>query len=78
MSRVLQWLQQPTSVAGISAVLGTGSALALHQISAAQAIPLLVAAIISIALPDNAGAKDEAESLARSLIATSVQTPEKK
>jgi hypothetical protein len=78
MRRVLQWLQQPTSVAGISAVIGTGSAVALHQISVAQAIPLLAAAIVSIALPDNAGAKSEAESLARSIITASLQTPEKK
>ncbi len=77
MQKVLQWLQQPSSVAGLSAIIGTGSALALHQIGLMQAAPLLAAAIVSIALPDNTAAKGAAEMLARELVSTMTKAQEK-
>jgi hypothetical protein len=69
MKRVLAWLQQPTSVAGLSAISGTIAAVVLHQIDVAHAVPLLAAAIVSILLPDNAGARGAAEMLTRELVA---------
>jgi uncharacterized membrane protein YfcA len=67
MQTVLAWLRQPTSVAGISALFGTLLALASQQLDWAQAVPLIAGALISIALPDNAGAKANATSLARAI-----------
>ena len=68
MTKVLLWLRQPTSVAGLSALVGIFSALVLHQIDFVQAAPLLAGALASIALPDNAGAKATAEALARKAV----------
>ena len=67
MTRVLQWLQQPTSVAGLSTIIGTLAALLLREIDVAQAAPLLAGACASILLPDNANARNEAADLARAL-----------
>ncbi len=64
MSRLLAWLRQPTSVAGLSALCGTFLALLTHELTWAQATPLIAGALTSIILPDNAGAKANAESLA--------------
>jgi len=74
MKKVLLWLQQPTSVAGLSAIVGTVLAVVLHQIDSAHAVPLIAAAIVSIVLPDNAAAKNSAELLARGLAAKLSQT----
>lgn len=52
---VFMWARQPTTIAGISAVLGTLSALVAHQVTWPQAVPLLVGAVVSIILPDHAG-----------------------
>jgi hypothetical protein len=70
MKKVYLWIQQPTSVAGFAAAFGTLSAVFSHQISWAQAGPLLAGAIMSIALPDNAGAKASAEAMAGGIVAT--------
>jgi hypothetical protein len=64
MLKLRSWARQPTTVAGFSAMLGTLCALVLHQVPWTQAVPLLVGAITSMLLPDNAGAKQEAEALA--------------
>jgi hypothetical protein len=64
MSGLRVWARQPTTVAGFSAMLGTLCALLLHQVQWTQAVPLLVGAVTSMVLPDNVGAKQEAEALA--------------
>jgi hypothetical protein len=69
MKALVAWAQQPTSVAGLSAVFGTLSAVVLHQISWVQAAPLLAGAIVSIALPDNTVAKADAEALTETVLA---------
>ncbi len=71
------WLQQPSSVAGIAAILGTLSALLTHQLNWAQAAPLLAGAVASIVLPDNSAAKAEAETLVRGLAGHIVDNTEK-
>lgn len=68
MNYVLRWLQQPTSVAGMATIFGTFSAVLMHQVTAAQAVPLLVGSLISLVLPDNAGAKASASALASSIV----------
>jgi hypothetical protein len=72
MRNVQAWLRQPSSVAGISALLGTLTALVSHQLGWVQALPLFAGALTAIALPDNAVAKTDAVSLA-SAIATEIQ-----
>ena len=63
------WMQQPTTVAGVSALLGTFVALAMHQVTWAQAVPLLAGAAASAILPDNSGAKQQAQLLAGTMVA---------
>jgi hypothetical protein len=70
MKRFCAWVQQPTSVAGLAAVFGTLSAVLSHQISWAQAGPLLAGGIMSVALPDNSGAKTSVEAAAGAIVAT--------
>jgi hypothetical protein len=65
---LIGWFQQPSSVVGVSALLGVFAALVSHQISWAQAVPLIAGAAASIALPDNASAKSNAEALAGALV----------
>jgi len=72
MKSLVAWLQQPTSVAGISALLGTLAALGLNEMNWAQALPLLAGSIVSIALPDNSGAKADAVDLVQNLLKQSV------
>jgi len=69
MSDLRAWARQPTTVAGFSAMLGTLCALLLHQLPWTQAVPLVVGAVTSMVLPDNAGAKQEAEALATDAVA---------
>ena len=61
MSAWRLWIQQPTTVAGLSTVFGTAVGLALQQMDWRQAVPLLVGAAVSIVLPDNTGAKQQAD-----------------
>ena len=63
------WMHQPTTVAGISAVLGTFVALLMHQVTWAQAVPLFAGAAVSAILPDNSGAKQQAQLLAGTMVA---------
>jgi hypothetical protein len=65
---LVAWLRQPTSVAGLSAIMATISGLATHQLSITQALPLLVGGVVSIVLPDNTAAKSDAESLTGELL----------
>ena len=69
MNSLNAWARQPTTVAGFSALLGTVCALALHQIQWPAAVPLLVGAMTSMVLPDNANAKQQAEALAAAAVA---------
>jgi hypothetical protein len=74
---ILAWLRQPTSVVGASAILGTISALMTAQLSWAQAVPLLVGAVASIAFPDSSDAKASAESLAGAVMTQLTNTKDK-
>jgi len=71
------WVRQPTTVAGISAALGTLVGLVLQQLSWGQAIPLLAGAVMSILLPDNTAAKAQAETLAATLAQKVIATGDK-
>lgn len=57
MKKLVAWMRQPTTVAGLSALSGTAVALLGAQMSWQSSLPLLVASFVGIVLPDNAGAK---------------------
>ena len=78
MVRFYTWIQQPTSVAGIAAAFGTLSAVLSHQISWAQAGPLLAGAIMSVALPDNSGSRSTTEAAAGAFVATTTNERDSK
>jgi hypothetical protein len=69
MEKVSAWIRQPTTVAGISALLGTAVALVLGQMSLTAAIPLLTGAAISMVLPDNSLARQQATAVAQDIVA---------
>jgi hypothetical protein len=68
MKRFTTWVRQPTTVAGISALFGTIVALALQQMGWAEAVPLLTGAAISMILPDNTAAKQQAVTVAAEIV----------
>lgn len=53
MKSILNWLKQPSSVAGLATLFGTLSALLLHQMTPAQGLSVIVGSVVSILLPDN-------------------------
>ena len=69
MTNLRSWIQQPTTVAGISAMLGTLVAALMHQVTWMQAIPLLAGAAVSAILPGNRSAKQQAELLTGTMVA---------
>ncbi len=68
MQKLRHWAREPTSVAGFATILGTCTAMLSHQLTWAQAIPLMIGALVSIALPDNTGARAGAVALASALV----------
>jgi hypothetical protein len=65
---ILIWLQQPSSVAGISAMAGAVSGILAGQLTWAQAVPVLIGGAVAIALPDNTVAKTGATALAADVV----------
>ena len=63
MNRLIGWVKQPTTVAGLSTLSGTAAAVLGAQMSWQSSLPLLVGSIVSIMLPDNSGAKVAIEHL---------------
>ncbi len=68
MEDLRTWLRQPTTVAGISALIATVSALLMNQIGWVQAVPILVGSAVSMLLPDNTAAHEQAQQLASEVI----------
>lgn len=68
MRFVVAWLRQPSSVAGVAAVLGTVSGLLAGQVTVSQAVPLLVGAAASILLPDNTQAVTTVRAAAQAIV----------
>ena len=68
MSKLSIWLRQPTTVAGISTFFGTVVALFLKQMSLVEAAPLLAGGFMSIVLPDNTAAKQQAVDLVKDVV----------
>lgn len=53
MSSFTSWLRQPTTIAGISGMLGALAAVLQGQMTWHQATPVLLSAAVAIAVPDN-------------------------
>ena len=70
MEDLRAWLRQPTTIAGVSALIATLSALLIKQIAWPQAIPILVGSAVSMLLPDNTDARQQAQQIAGELVAT--------
>jgi hypothetical protein len=68
MQNLRAWARQPTTVAGFSALIAAISAVVLKQLSWAQAIPVVAGALMSMVLPDNTGAQQQASGLATELV----------
>lgn len=68
LAKLKVWFAQVSSVLGASGATGVLAALAAHQITWNQAIPLLVGCAVSVLLPDNTAAKTDAEALATATV----------
>ena len=77
MNGIRSWAREPTSVAGFATVFGTLTALLSQQLTWEQAIPLFVGAVVSLALPDNTGARSGAVALASAVVTTIATEKEK-
>lgn len=73
MEDLRAWARQPTTIAGISAVIATLSALALSQLTWPQAVPVLVGAVTSMLLPDNTDVRRQAQQLASDVVSSLTQ-----
>ena len=73
MAKLSAWLRQPTTVAGISALLGTVVAVLLGQVSLVAAVPLVAGAAVSMVLPDNSVARRQASTVAQEIVAQLAQ-----
>lgn len=61
---LLSWLRQPTTILGLAGIAGTGTSLALGQLTVATAAPLIVGSLVGLVLPDNTSAKNQAMAIA--------------
>ena len=78
MKSWIAWSRQPTTVTAVATLAGTAAALATHQMTLANALPLIVGSLLGMALPDNGGAKVAVQNLVTDAIRTEqlVMTPE--
>lgn len=63
MKSLIAWSKQPTTITGLSTLLGTLAAIATGQLTVGGALPLLTGALVSIAMPDSGGARIAVERL---------------
>ena len=55
------WVRQPTTVAGISTVAGTGMGILSGTVTWQAAVPIVLGGIVAMVLPDNSGARNSVE-----------------
>ena len=68
MDGLRAWARQPTTVAGFSAGIAGLTAVVLQQLTWAQVVPVLAGAAMSIILPDNTVAQQQARELAGEIV----------
>jgi L-cystine uptake protein TcyP (sodium:dicarboxylate symporter family) len=59
LQAVLNWLRQPSSVTGVSALAASSFGLLTGQLSPTAALPAIVFGIVAILLPDNTAAQSD-------------------
>jgi hypothetical protein len=74
LSGVKSWLQQKTTIAGISALAGVAEAYFTHQATPAQLIPVAVGAAVAMILPEANVAKEASVITAAAMTAASNHT----
>ena len=55
-ARILAWLQQPTTIAGIAALVGDAIVVATGAVTWRVELPIAAGSLIAMALPDNTAA----------------------
>jgi hypothetical protein len=55
-ARILAWLQQPTTIAGIAALVGDGIVVVTGAATWRVELPIAAGSLIAMALPDNTAA----------------------
>jgi hypothetical protein len=64
---IANWIKQPTTIGGFATLLGTATAVLAGQMTWQAAIPVVVAGIVAMALPDNTAAAANAKAAATDL-----------
>ena len=70
MNAFSAYLRQPTSIAGMSAIVGTVMGLMSGSLTWQAAVPLIVGSLVAIALPENPDAKTATVALVADAIKT--------
>ena len=68
-TKAVAFLRQPSTVLGVSALVGATTALATGQLSWQGAVPAIAGALAAIVLPDNAGAQTAIKDAAVAVVA---------
>jgi len=68
MNSFLTWFRQPTTVAGFSALIGTGMGVLTGSVTAPSAASLAVGALVAMLLPDNTAAAQASQVAAGDLV----------
>ena len=71
-----QFLGQPTTIAGLATLCGTGEAILTGHLTWQAAIPLAIGALVGIAIPDNTALAQDAETLASAAVKTALDAHE--
>lgn len=71
-----KFLGQPTTIAGLATLCGTGEAILTGHLTWQAAIPLAIGALVGIAIPDNTALAQDAETLASAVVKTAIDTHE--
>lgn len=68
LAAINAWRKQPTTVAGISTLAGTGAAVLSGAITWQTSVPIVLGALVAAVLPDNAGAAKAVQAVATDLL----------
>ncbi len=71
-----KFLGQPTTIAGLATLCGTGEAILTGHLTWQAAIPLAIGALVGIAIPDNTALAQDAEALAAAAVKTALDAHE--
>ncbi len=61
---LVSWFRAPTTIAGLSTMVGTGFAVLSGSVTLYAAFPVLVGSLVAVIIPDNTQAKTTAQALA--------------